>query len=300
MGVDAGVACLRHGWGRFAAWAGSALVVGLMGCADVEEGCLDYRALRVDIYAESACEDCCVYPGLDLRQVPGRRDSLGDFAPVTTRTEFVAANGDSVRVAALSYFLHDVVLELAGGDTLALLDTFSLRETESDEFALAERSLVRVSPLRAPGARLGTLLDEGEVLAVRLRFGLPADLIAADPVAQSEGSPLFIALDTALLFRDEATRARRLRSGLVVRERGGAVGDSTVVRDTTLVPGGASVPVRVALSEPFTLRRSFDLDLALLLPVASLVDLPPGETTAETFAEALYGRASVLSVAASR
>ena len=271
---------------------GALVSAGLAGCADVEEGCLDYRALAVDVYAEAACDDCCAYPQLNLRQVPVRSDT-GVVSPVTRTTALVSDSGDTVRLTSLSYFLHDLELELEDGTLVPLPDTFSARLSEADEFALVERSLSRVSPLRTPLAVVGTLLTEGTAVALRMRFGLPADLVAADPQAQRGDSPLFIALDTALLFRDEVTASRRLRSARLVRA--GAV--DTV---TTFVAGGASVPLRFPLATSFPLRRSFNLDVALLLPVDALLELPAGEVSAEDFAAAVYGTASVREVGASR
>lgn len=288
MGVDA--------VGR---WAAATVLAAVTwgGCADAEEGCLDYRALRVDLNAETACDDCCDYPGVTLQQVVARVDT-GGVRLVRTTDSLATAAGDTVLLTALSYFLHDVALELADGTLLPLLDTFSVREDVSRELALAERSLLRVSPLRTPRMQTGTLLQAGEVVAWRARFGLPADLVAADARAQPSTSPLAIPLDTALLTVDPATPARRFRSAVLVRRRlGGTAGGGP---DSVVVAGGAAVDLRVALPTPFPLRRSYNLEVALVLPVTALVDLPAGETAAADFASALFGGAYVDAVRESR
>ena len=130
--------------------------------------------------------------------------------------------------------------------------------------------------------------------ALRLRFGLPADVADADPVAQNESSPLFLQRADTLLAEGTLATGRRLRSAFVRVE--GTDGR----RDSSFVNGASSVPYRLPLPAPVFLRRSFNLALALQLPVAPLVDLPPGAVTAEAFAGAFLDEAAVIDVSLGR
>lgn len=273
----------RRWWGVAGALA---LALAATAC-DEEEGCLDYRALRVDFYAEKACEDCCVYPALNLVQVPGRIDG-GVRQDIERGTPIVDAAGDTAFLTALQYYVHDVALEFADGTVLPLRDTFGFRQNESAELVLQDRSLLRARPLQAATISTGELLREGEVVAVQLKFGLPEDVALADPFVQGRGSPILLSGVDTLLAARRLDSVRRLRSGYVAVSRG----DGS--RDSSFVEGAAALPYRLPLPEPTALRRSYNLNVVLLLPVAPLVSLPTGPVAAETFAEAFFRDAAVI------
>ena len=287
MGVDAEV---RRWVATAFALACAALVAG--GCEE-EEGCLDYRALSVDLYAEKACDDCCAFPSLQLQQLPSRTVA-GVREDVRRGTPIVRDGGDTVSITALLYFLHDVELEYDDGTVLPLTDTFGFRQNQSLDFELADRSLLRARPFQTARLETGALLREGTVTALRFRFGLPADVADVDPVAQGPSSPLLLERADTLLAEGTLATGRRLRSAFVrVEGPDGA-------RDSSFVNGPASVAYRLPLPGPVFLRRSFSLTLALQLPVASLVELAPGAVSAEAFAGAFLDEAAVIDVALSR
>ena len=277
------------------AWLGAVvLAAGLaLGGCDEEEGCLDFRALSVDIYAERQCEDCCEFPFLQIQQLPVR-SVTGERELVSRNTTFVDAGGDTARITGLLYYLHDVELEYEDGVVVPLVDTFGFRQNESLDFTLASRSLLRSRPLQTANLETGELLREGTITAVRFAFGLPEDAVAVDPLAQRTSSPLFLQGADTLLASGTRETGFALRSAfLQVTRASGQV-------DTTLVEGAASVPLRVALPTPLFLRRSFNLRLTLEVPVAPLVDLPAGPVTAEQFVGAYLVGATVVSATATR
>lgn len=268
------------------------LSVAAVAC-EQEDGCLDYRALAVDLYAEQACEDCCVYPALNLRQLPARLVA-GEREDISRATAVVDGRGDTAFFTALQYYLHDVALEYADGTVYPLTDTFGFRQNESAELALQDRSLVRARPLQAASIATGELLREGTVVALRYAFGLPEDVAGADPLVQASGSPLSLTGTDTLLAARTVDSVRRLRSGYVAVRRA----DGT--RDSSFVTGAASVPYRLPFPEPTAVRRSFNLNVALLLPVSPLVDLPSGPVTAAAFAGAYLPEAVVIEATTTR
>ena len=287
MGVDAEVRGVRT-------WALAVLSAATMlGGCDEEEGCLDYRALEVDLYAEQACDDCCVFPALQIQQLPSRVEA-GVREDVRRGTPLVRADGDTVSIGALLYFLHDIELEYDDGTVVPMTDTFGFRQNESLDFRLADRSLLRSRPFQTSGLTTGELLREGTVTALRFSFGLPADVADADPVAQNSNSPLFLQRADTLLAEGTLATGRRLRSAFVRVEGAGGL------RDSSFVNGPASVPYRLPLAEPVFLRRSFNLTLALQLPVEPLIDLAPGAVTAEEFAAAFLSGAAVIDASLGR
>ena len=265
---------------------------GVAACEEATEGCLDYRALAVDIYAEKACDECCTYPRLTLQQVAGRVEA-GAIGVITTNTPLLGASGDSIRLIALVYYLHDLELEFADGRRVALADTFGFRQNTTASFELQTRSLVKSAPLRQTEYRVGRLLDTGTVVGLRANFGLPAEYAAGLPTAQTTSSALALGQDT-LLYDDTAAGDGRYRSAYFQT----MASDSTVA--TSFVDHGTTVPLRFVLGEPLRLDRSFNLNLTLLLPVTPLIDFPSGTITAEAFVESFLADASITSASTSR
>ncbi len=284
MGLDA------VGWRALALALG--LAVALAACDDVREGCLDYRALTIDIYAEEACDDCCTYPRLILQQLPGR--VVGNVTRrIAADTPLVRRNGDTVRLTALVYFLHDLEIEFEDGRVYPLADTFSFRQNTSANFEFQRRSLLRAAPLRRAQIATGQLLEEGRVVALRAKFGLPGEYSAGQPDAQTTGLPLGLGQDS-LLFDFSPGRLGGYRSAYVRTLTADGRADST------WVSGPASVPLRYALPTITDLDRAYNLNLTLLLPVSPLVDLPGGAVSADEFVASFLSRAQIVSVSVSR
>ena len=268
------------------------LTIGLVACDDTQEGCLDYRALQVDLYAEEGCDDCCTYPGLGLQQLAGHvvRDTIRSITPTTY---LVGSDGDSTRITALVYFLHDLELEFADGRVYPLTDTFSFRQNSTDPFVLETRSLLRGTPFRRSLLESGQLLEEGSVVALRLKFGLPGEYTLGQPAAQTNNLPLALGQDS-LLFDRSPGRLGGYRSAYI------RTLDVDGRADSSWVSGGASIPLRFALPTQLDLARSLNLNLTLYLPVTPLADLPGGPVDAGVFAGAFLTDARIVSVSTSR
>lgn len=267
-------------------------LVALTACSDTQEGCLDYRALQIDIYAESACDDCCTYPRLNLQQLPGRIVD-GKRQLITRDSLLVRRNGDTTRLTALVYFLHDLELEFADGRLYPLQDTFSFRQNTSDQFVLQTRSLLRAAPLQRAQLQTGQLLDTGEVVALRAKFGLPSEYTIGRPLGQTRALPLAL-LQDSLLYDPSPGRLGGYRSAYL------RTVDLDGQRDSSWVDGGASIDLRYALPGDTLLRRSRNLNLTLLLPVTPLVDLPSGPVEASAFVAAFLTKAQIVTVSTSR
>lgn len=277
---------------RWLGYTALLLIGALSACSDTEEGCLDYRALEVDLYAEKACDDCCTFPRLGLQQLAGR--VVDDTVRSVTRDTYVRrTNGDSTRLTGLVYFLHDLELEFADGRVYPLVDTFSFRQNRSDPFLLQTRSLLRATPLRRAELVTGQLLEEGTVVALRVKFGLPSEYTLGQPAAQTNNLPLALGQDS-LLFDRSPGRLGGYRSAYI------RTLDVDGRADSSWVTGGAGIPLRFALPTQRYLGRSLNLNLTLYLPVTPLVDLPSGPVDASAFVGAFLAGARVTSVSVSR
>ncbi len=290
MGVDA----IGTPGGQWAAWSCICLLlaVGLAGCDDAEEGCLDYRALEVDLYAETACDDCCVYPRLILQQLPGRMVGTA-VQSITPDSLLLRDDGSSTRLTGLVYYLHDLELEFDDGRLYPLADTFSFRASLADPLVLQSRSLIKAAPLRESRRVTGQLLTEGRVVALRAKFGLPGEYVAGLPLAQTSTSPLALEQDS-LLFDFRPGRLGGYRSAFFKTR------DADGRRDSTWVDGPAEIDLRYTFPVDTALERSRNLILTLLLPVTPLVDLPSGPVEAETFVATFLRRARIVLVSTSR
>ena len=113
----------------------TAVLLALTACDPEAEGCLDYRAVAIDVTADVACDDCCRYPSLRLQVVPGRLQAdtfVREAAPT------LIVDGDTLRATRLPTYLSDFALELADGSLYPLTDTLTDHLVESGTFGVAD------------------------------------------------------------------------------------------------------------------------------------------------------------------
>ena len=250
-------------------------------CDAPTEGCLDFEAVAVDVTADRACDDCCVYPSLTLNLLTGitRGDTLVQAIRSTTE---LLVDGDSVVFTALGFYLNDVQVEFANGEAVAVADTFSYRPGAGEALVAGPSvGLLQATPLRSFRVALPGLRTRGEVVAVSATLGLPAEVRDVDARLQGTSSPLAQAPDS-LLFR---AGARRLAAMRWTRD---AVSDSLLVTDTD-----AEIRVRWQLPESFLLERASNLSVDVVLDPRSLLGRG-AEVDAATFADVFLAEGVVV------
>ena len=261
------------------------------GCDPEEEGCLDYRALAIDVTADVACDGCCAYPALALQVSPARY--FGDSTARLGRADDLIAGSDTLTDVALAFYLSDLAIELADGSLYPLTDTLTVVALAPGEGARRlEPSLALLEPYRASSYRVGAVLEPLEAVAIRATFGLPAELAGVRPGLQGAGSPLVGDRDSLLL-----PVGGGLLSGSVeaVASGGDTLAAAVVSR------GGA---LRWAFGAPVGVGRGFDLFVSLALPLDGLAELTgelaTGEVSAERFVTAVLAPGRVVDAAARR
>ena len=263
-----------------------------VGCDPEEEGCLDYRALAIDVTADVACDACCNYPALALQVTPARY--FGDSTARLDRGDALVAGADTLADVALAFFLSDLAIERADGSLYALSDTLTVVGLTAGEGAeRLEPSLALLEPYRTSGYRVGVVLEPLEAVALRATFGLPAALAGVTPDLQGEGSPLFGDRDSLLL---------PVGGGLLPGGLGAVVSPGPDTVSAAVVGSGGAL--RWAFAEPVEVGRGFDLAVSLALPLDGLAllrgELAAGQVSAERFVEVALAPARVVDAAASR
>ena len=290
MGIHAGLSfrCGGLRWGALSV----GLLAGWAACQPATEGCLDFRALAVDVGADEPCDDCCQYPALVLQFVGARLDPDVDtiVSLLDRGSVYVDGAGDTVTLDRLSFFVSDLALVAADGSTVPLLDTFGFRQNSSDARTTEEAGLLRVTPLQTPRLRTGRLLADSRFVALRGRLGLPGRYAASDPAALAGQARFALAVDSGI-YDFAAVRYR----GAIVRRNSTQTG-----ADSVLVDGGDVAEFTLVFAEPLALGRSFDLNLTVALPIAELIDLPAGVVTAETMVTDFLAKARVVDISVGR
>lgn len=261
----------------------------LTGCDTQVEGCLDFRALRVDVAADDACIDCCIYPSLELQFVPARFDA-DTLLNVVQRTDTLVNGTEVGLLPQLGFYLHDIFLITDDAERFEMQDTFTVFASGEAPNIVFESSVLRVSPFRQTRYELGTLLEEKNFVAVEAKLGLPEILSAVNVELQPSGSPLSYTSDTLLvssstnILLDVAFKFERL--------------DAT--RDSIELADASNRVIRWELNEPLQYLPSYNASITLGLPVDNLLAFNSGTVTGEIFVTDFLQKAQILQVVLSR
>ena len=269
----------------------TAVLLALTACDPEAEGCLDYRAVAIDVTADVACDDCCRYPSLRLQVVPGRLQAdtfVREAAPM------LIVDGDTLRATRLPTYLSDFALELADGSLYPLTDTLTVVGREPGIGAeLLDVSVGRTNLLRGGVLELGSVLEALEVVALRARLGPPAELSELAVDLQPTESTLAGDADSLLV-----TPTGQLAAAAFNAERP----DSSEILLRFI---GEGVELRWALPTPTRLPQAFNLLLTLGVPVDGVAELAPlaegvDAASPAVLAQATLQRARVLEVGLQR
>ncbi len=265
------------------------LAVMLMSCEQRVEGCLDFRALQVDVTADDPCTDCCTYPKLQLNFIPVR--FAGGTVPSTLRSSDTLLLGADVAIAPeLGFYLHDLFLIADDGERLALMDTFTVFSGNGDPNFVLERSLLRVTPFRQTSYELGTLLDSKTFVAVEAKLGLPDILKATDIDLQPAGSPLNRNTDSLLI---SSQGDEYLDMNFKYKQLNGNTNSIQLL-------DGQNEEVHWELPAPAIYEPSFNLIISLGMPADLLLQLDSGTVNGGVFVADFLEQAVVLETLLSR
>ncbi len=256
-------------------------------CRQPVEGCLDFRALSVAVGADDPCDNCCVYPSLQLTLLPTRNDAAADtvLQVLTRGTGYVRGPGDTVVFDRLVFYLSDLRLLTADGEEVPLLDTFGFRQNLADPIVQQEDGLLRFAPYQTPRISTGRLLAEATFVGLRGNFGIGETYASARAAALNRNARFVLGQDSGIYDFS----AERFRSAFLRRS-------STLTGiDSVVVEGGTLQPFQVDFPQEFLLPRSYNLNLVLGLPVEALLEFESGAIPADRFVAVLLQNVVVAS-----
>lgn len=283
---------IHEGLGRLSNWLGFLLMCGLFGmisCEQRVEGCLDFRALDVDLNADDACSDCCVFPSLALNFVPVRLDG-GVVSDILQRSDTLMLGSELGLSPELGFYLHDIALISDDGQRLEMQDTFTVFSGGEEPDFVFERSLLRITPFSQTSYELGTLLEAQTFIAIEAKLGLPDVLRSVEIDFQPVGSPLSRNADSLLIsaqgdkFLDVNFR--------YVRQDGNP--------DSSTVGEAQSQLVRWDLPNPFAFEPSFNFIISLGIPADLLLSLDNGTVNGDVFISDFLNQSEILETFLSR
>ena len=260
----------------------------LSACEQPTEGCLDFRALQVNIGADEACSDCCAYPAVQLQFIPARIDA-GVVQSLRT-TDTLTHGARSGTQTELAYYLHDIFLITEQGERFEMQDTFTVFSNGQTPNYRYESSVLRVTPFSQTNYELGILLEEKTFVAVEAKVGLPDIFTDVDHTLQPVGSPLFQNTDSLLLSVIDSSYF----------DIGFTYSTLTGNRDSVQLADASNQLVTWTFQEPFNYQPSFNLLVSVALPVDMLLAFNNATISGELFVNDFLKEASVISVSASR
>lgn len=100
------------------------ICLSIASCYEPEEGCLDVLSSNYSIDADSACEDCCVYPTLSIR-VRQQYDTLS----VSKLDTFTNSIGQDIVFHNLEILAHDFKMVSVSDQVIAVSDSIDVSST---------------------------------------------------------------------------------------------------------------------------------------------------------------------------
>ncbi len=251
------------------------VLIGLAGCYEKQEGCLDIRATNFDLEADIACEDCCEYPDLKLkflhRQVePDTVYSIG-FAD----SVYYDGVANPFRLNALKYYISNIRVVDSDGSEARVNETIEITKaggsiaTFTDDFLLVNGNLS--STLTA-----GSFSTIKTYEKIRFFIGLDNDLQGVDPSTLPDNHVLAVNQDSSMFD---------FQNGLYLMANHEIYTDTTAV-DT--IPRLIEVPLwygpvemELEFPESITLPEGFDLEITIQVDAPSWFETSNVRTIAD-------------------
>lgn len=263
-------------------WFFLLILVGLLGCYDEKEGCLDPNALNFDVSADKDC--CCEYPSLKLN-VSFMQNDTTSFSYQRFYTDEVGA--DVYQIKSFSFYLSHVEVKPEGGDWLDVVDSTEYwlygvggvaRGDVSNNVLLVEHNRLKYD--------LGRISYPGPFTGVRFQLGLDETQKQVIPDSLSN-HPLSIGADSMWVS-----------SGVYLQQKWVVVTDTSAdsyTVDTFRVVG--NVGVDLDYTSAFILPRGKDYEVRLAINIPDWLKGVDWQANKETILEKLSSNsASALSL----
>ncbi len=172
---------------------GAFLLLGALGCAVREEGCLDVQAVNFSLEAEKACSSCCQFPQirLDLLHKYTVNDSLLNLTLNTGA--YPDGAGNMIRFKDIRFYLSELQLLTEDGAAISVREKLLLRKWVSGSDSLkveVEDNFALATPASLSRRVLGTFTMGGKIDRIRLTLGIGPNIRDADPASAPSSHPL--------------------------------------------------------------------------------------------------------------
>jgi len=167
------------------------LLLGLTGCFEGAEDCLDARALNFSVTADTDCPDCCTYPTLGLN-FAHKMYLAEDTLNLEYQQPYANDLGQYFTIEQLSYYLSGLRLLDPSGNAIEVEERLQVPRVVGSDTTFVETvdhfALVRPEVFNT--LEIGTLIYTGEVSALQFTLGIPELIQAATPDIFTVGHPL--------------------------------------------------------------------------------------------------------------
>lgn len=187
------------------------MAVGLVGCYEPREGCLDAAAANFDLEADKPCDDCCTYPSLKilLQHRVVTPDTIYRFG--LKDSVYYDALGQPFKIKDLRFYMSNIHLVRSDGSEVLLEDKIELTlpltggGTETVE---AEDNFLLVNPSLSQSFAIGALKAEGPFNRIRFNLGiaepankaLPEEMPENHPLALQSNFPMYFSADSGYIY----------------------------------------------------------------------------------------------------
>ncbi|KAA3624343.1 MAG: hypothetical protein DWQ02_23185 [Bacteroidetes bacterium] len=239
------------------------VLVGLTGCYEKQEGCLDIRATNFDLEADISCEDCCEYPDLKLkflhRQVePDTVYSIG-FAD----SVYYDGVSNPFRINALRYYISNIRVVDSDGSEARINETIDISKiggsvvTFTDDFLLVNGNL-------STSLTAGSFSTIKTYNKVRFFIGLDNELEGVDPSTLPDNHVLAVNQDSSMF---DFQNGHYLMANHEIYTDTTAI--DTIPRVMEILLWYGPVEMELEFPESITLPEGFDLEITIQVDAPS-------------------------------
>jgi len=157
------------------------LSVQFTACYSPIEGCIDPESTNYNITADDMCDDCCEYPGLELRIFHEQLDTTFNLLDTITNDL-----GQSISLVDFVYLLSDFTVETVG-DNARIQEQVTLSVGDATESVTDD--VIRVDRDRF-SFDMGTIIFAGNTESISFKVGLIDVLNENRFASEIEGHPL--------------------------------------------------------------------------------------------------------------
>ncbi|MEN0004978.1 MAG: MbnP family protein [Bacteroidota bacterium] len=242
-------------WGIFAF-----LLIGIGGCYEPTNGCLDLQATNFDVDVDEACSDCCTFPEMRVRfQHVYQVDDTTLTEISLDNTAFFDDFGNPFRFNRVQFYISDFRLVREDGSTVGVLDTigFDIFDpgTGLTSSVVVEDNFLIANPLVTDQLTLGEVNESGSFIGVRFFVGLEGQNNQALPNTLDDTHPLSNQNPAMYTSAEEGYIFTRM-----------ALFQDTIATDTIPVEvtyGGATNLKQIELAGNFSYSEGFNIGLVI-------------------------------------